>query len=108
VLEADVNIAARVADAAKAGDVLVSDAVVERIDMGALRAGRPKRLRADGAPRQMHVRASRGRADGPNIVLAAAFPARAGFAAIGHRTPVSRAGSVTCRCVEYLDEQGVA
>jgi len=55
-LGVDVTIAARVADAAKAGDVLVSDAVVERIDIGALRAGRPKRLRAGGAPRQMHVR----------------------------------------------------
>ena len=58
MLEADVNIAARVADAAKAGDVLVSDAVVERIDMGALRAGRPKRLRADGAPRSARLAAA--------------------------------------------------
>jgi adenylate cyclase len=55
-LGVDVNIAARVAEAAKAGEVLVSDAVAERIDTDELRTGRPKRLRADGAPRQMHVR----------------------------------------------------
>jgi adenylate cyclase len=51
----DVNIAARVADAAKADQVLVSDAVLSRIDQGAVRAGRSKRLKADGAPRGLEV-----------------------------------------------------
>lgn len=55
-LGVDVNIAAPVAEAAKAGEVIVSDAVAERIDTVALRTGRSKRLRADGAPRQMHPR----------------------------------------------------
>lgn len=54
-LGVDVNIAARVGDAAKAGEVLVSDTVVGRLDQTNLRTSRPKRLRADGAPRQMHV-----------------------------------------------------
>jgi class 3 adenylate cyclase len=51
----DVNIAARVSDAAKPGQVLVSDALLARIDVGGLRTGRSKRLRADGAPRDLHV-----------------------------------------------------
>lgn len=55
-LGVDVNIAARVAEAAKAGEVLISDAVAERVDTDELHTGRPKRLRADGAPRQMDVR----------------------------------------------------
>ena len=46
-LGVDVNIAARVADAAKADQVLVSDAVLSRIDQGAVHAGRSKRLKAD-------------------------------------------------------------
>ena len=54
-LGVDVNIAARVADAATAGQVLVSDAALQRIDPEALRTSRPKRLRADGAPRDMYV-----------------------------------------------------
>jgi adenylate cyclase len=55
-LGVDVNIAARVSDAAKAGQVLVSDAAADRLDLEQLRTGRPKRLRAEGAPRQTHVR----------------------------------------------------
>jgi adenylate cyclase len=51
----DVNIAARVADAAKAEQVMVSDSVLERIDLDGLDLGRRKRLRADGAPRELHV-----------------------------------------------------
>ncbi len=51
----DVNIAARVGDAAKAGQVLVSDPVRMRIEAGEHRLGRQKRLRAEGAPRDMHV-----------------------------------------------------
>ncbi len=53
----DVNIAARVGDAAKAGQVLASDPVLMRIDADELRVGRQKRLRAEGAPRDMHVAA---------------------------------------------------
>jgi adenylate cyclase len=53
----DVNIAARVGDAAKAGQVLVSDPVRTRIEAGDLRVGRQRRLRADGAPRDLHVAA---------------------------------------------------
>ena len=54
-LGVDVNIAARVGDAAKADQVLVSDALLARVDASGLRTGRPKRLRADGAPRDLHV-----------------------------------------------------
>jgi adenylate cyclase len=51
----DVNVAARVADAAEADQVLVSDAVFTRIDQAAVRAGRPRRLKAEGAPRGLEV-----------------------------------------------------
>jgi class 3 adenylate cyclase len=54
-LGVDVNIAARVADRAKAGQVVVSDAVLERIDTDAVRASRPKRLKAKGAPRELRT-----------------------------------------------------
>jgi adenylate cyclase len=54
-LGVDVNVAARVADAAKADQVLMSDAALERIDVDGLSTGRPKRLKADGAPRDLHV-----------------------------------------------------
>ena len=54
-LGVDVNIAARVGDAAKAGQVLVSDEFLARIDTSGLRTGRSKRLRAEGAPRDLHV-----------------------------------------------------
>jgi class 3 adenylate cyclase len=54
-LGVDVNIAARVADRAKADQVVVSDAVLERIDVGALRASRPRRLKAKGAPRELRT-----------------------------------------------------
>jgi adenylate cyclase len=51
----DVNIAARVVEAAKADELLVSDAVLERLAAERLTAGRPRRLKADGAPRELHV-----------------------------------------------------
>jgi adenylate cyclase len=51
----DVNIAARVADAAKGGEVLISDAALARVDTSNLRTGRPKRLRAQGVPRQVQI-----------------------------------------------------
>jgi len=54
-LGVDVNVAARVAAAAKAGQVLVSDALLARIDQDSVRAGRTKRLRADGAPSHLRV-----------------------------------------------------
>jgi adenylate cyclase len=57
-LGVDVNVAARVADAAKADQVLVSDVLLPQLDAGEaaeLHAGRAKRLRADGAPRDLRV-----------------------------------------------------
>jgi adenylate cyclase len=54
-LGVDVNIAARVAQQAKAGEVLVSEPTWERLE--GLTSGRPKRLRADGAPKDLRVRA---------------------------------------------------
>ena len=54
-LGVDVNVAARVADAAKPDGILVSEALLARIDLAGLSAGRSKRLRADGAPRDLHV-----------------------------------------------------
>jgi adenylate cyclase len=54
-LGVDVNIAARVGDAAKPGQVLVSEDLLARVDVSDLRTGRSKRLRADGAPRDLHV-----------------------------------------------------
>ncbi len=54
-LGVDVNIAARVADAAKADQVLVSDSALARLDLDGLNVGRRKRLRSEGAPRDMHT-----------------------------------------------------
>ncbi|MBV9604055.1 MAG: adenylate/guanylate cyclase domain-containing protein [Solirubrobacterales bacterium] len=55
-LGVDVNVAARVTAAAKAGQVLVSDALLARIDgRDGVRAGRAKRLRADGTPAGLRV-----------------------------------------------------
>jgi adenylate cyclase len=54
-LGVDVNIAARVGDAAKPGQVLISEELLARVDADGLRTGRSKRLRADGAPRDLHV-----------------------------------------------------
>ncbi len=53
-LGVDVNIAARVGDVAKAGEVVVSDPLLERLDVEGLSVGRSKRLRAEGAPRELH------------------------------------------------------
>jgi adenylate cyclase len=54
-LGTDVNIAARVADAAGAGEVLVSDAVLAAIDSDALLIKRRRGFRAKGAPRDLEV-----------------------------------------------------
>ena len=54
-LGVDVNIAARVAEAAKAGQVLVSESALSRIDVEGLTVGRQKRLKARGAPRDLRV-----------------------------------------------------
>jgi adenylate cyclase len=54
-LGVDVNIAARVGEAAKADQVLVSDRALARLDLLRLQAGRPKRLRAHGAPPDLRV-----------------------------------------------------
>jgi class 3 adenylate cyclase len=54
-LGVDVNIAARVAEAAKADEVLVSDTVLARMDSQGLSFGKPKRLKAEGAPRRLEV-----------------------------------------------------
>jgi adenylate cyclase len=54
-LGVDVNIAARVGEVAKAGEVVVSDTALDHIDQNGLRVSRSKRLRAEGAPRDMQV-----------------------------------------------------
>ncbi len=54
-LGVDVNVAARVGDFAKAGEVVVSEPVLEQLDPETYEVGRVKRLRADGAPRQLRV-----------------------------------------------------
>lgn len=54
-LGVDVNVAARVTAAAKAGQVLVSDALLAKLHDDGVRAGRAKRLRADGAPSGLRV-----------------------------------------------------
>ncbi len=54
-LGVDVNIAARVVDAAKADQVLVSDTALARLDLSGLAIGRRKRLRSEGTPRDMHI-----------------------------------------------------
>ena len=54
-LGVDVNVAARVGDAAKGGEVLVSRTAREALDQDAFRFGRERRLRAPGAPSDLHV-----------------------------------------------------
>src|SRR6185437_1367030 len=54
-LGVDVNVAARVTAAAKAGQVLVSDALLAKLGDEGVRAGRSKRLRADGTPSGLRV-----------------------------------------------------
>ena len=54
-LGVDVNVAARVAGAAKPGEVLVSSAVRERLGEGAFEVKRGRRFRAKGAPKELEV-----------------------------------------------------
>jgi adenylate cyclase len=51
----DVNIAARITDAAKGGELLVSDAVIEHADCSALEVKKRRWFRAKGAPRELQV-----------------------------------------------------
>jgi len=54
-LGVDVNIAARVGEGAKAGEVLVSESAREKLDPLAFTFGRRRRLKAPGAPRELVV-----------------------------------------------------
>jgi adenylate cyclase len=54
-LGTDVNIAARVGDAAGPGEVLISDALLAAIDTDGLKVKRRRRFRAKGAPRDLEV-----------------------------------------------------
>jgi adenylate cyclase len=56
-LGVDVNVAARVAECAGAGEVLVSEPTCEQLDDGRFAAGKAKRLKAEGAPRELRTRA---------------------------------------------------
>ena len=56
-LGVDVNIAARVGEAAKAGQVLVSEPAFDMLDPKRVTGGRSKALRASGAPKGLRVRA---------------------------------------------------
>jgi adenylate cyclase len=54
-LGVDVNITARVAEAARPGEVLVSDVAAEALDSAQVSLGRPRRLKAQGVPRERRV-----------------------------------------------------
>jgi adenylate cyclase len=54
-LGVDVNVAARIADGAKADEILVSDTVSTKLDSGAFELKRRKRFRAKGAPKELEV-----------------------------------------------------
>ena len=54
-LGVDVNIAARVGEAAKGGEVLVSDSARGTLDPKAFKFGRNRRLSATGAPRELSI-----------------------------------------------------
>lgn len=54
-LGVDVNIAARVTDAAKGGEVLVSETALAALDTTALQVRRRRRFRTKGAPRGLYV-----------------------------------------------------
>jgi len=54
-LGVDVNIAARVGEAAQGNEILVSNATSEKLDAEAFEFGRTKRLKAEGAPEELVV-----------------------------------------------------
>jgi len=54
-LGVDVNIAARVGEAAKGDEILISDAAGAQLDPEAFKLGRSRRLRAEGAPEGLVV-----------------------------------------------------
>ena len=54
-LGVDVNVAARVAGGAKAGEVLVSQTVCERLDESRFTLKRKRRFKAKGAPKELEV-----------------------------------------------------
>jgi len=54
-LGVDVNIAARVGEAAKGDQILISDAACSALDEDAFRLGRSRRLKAEGAPDELVV-----------------------------------------------------
>jgi adenylate cyclase len=54
-LGVDVNVASRVADAARAGEILVSQSACERLDPAVFKLSRGRRLRARGAPEGLSV-----------------------------------------------------
>jgi len=58
-LGVDVNIAARVGDAAKSGEVLISEPLRERLEPETFRFGRRRRLNAPGAPADLVVCSAR-------------------------------------------------
>lgn len=56
-LGVDVNIAARVGECAKGGEVLASEPALDALDEGEFRFGRKRRLRESGTPQGLSVRA---------------------------------------------------
>src|SRR5699024_11199114 len=54
-LGVDVNIAARVADAAAGGEILISGSALAELDHEQYRVRRRRRFRAKGAPRELEV-----------------------------------------------------
>ena len=58
-LGADVNITARLAEAADGGELLVSQVVLDHVDTAALEMRRKRRFKAKGAPRELEVYAVR-------------------------------------------------
>lgn len=55
-LGVDVNVTARISEAARPGEVLVSDVVADQLGGDSLALGRARRLRAPGTPRELRVR----------------------------------------------------
>ena len=49
------NVAARVGEAAKGDEVLISNSAAEQIDEEEFKLGRSRRLKAEGAPEELYV-----------------------------------------------------